>query len=339
MGKAKIFFETSQSFKSFIKTKAMKLFLSEDIQVFDKKIGYEKPVFLAGSCFANNIGEKLDFHQFDTCINSHGIVFNPLSLAKSLTDVLEEKQYNTQDLNTREDIYFSYHHHGEFSSIRKNEVLDKINNRISKAYKAVENASHLIITFGTAWVYELIDIGEIVANCHKMPSKFFKKRLLTIQEIKTAFLELTNKVKKVNPDIAIVYTVSPVRHIKDGLVENARSKAILLEAVHQIREEGKGDYFPAYEIMMDELRDYRFYKQDLIHPNDQAIDYIWDKFQQAYFTDDTKKIVKQVAKLKQQVNHRFLHPDSNQAKEFQEHLQSRLSAFHQMYPHIKKISV
>ncbi len=317
----------------------MKLFLSEDMPLSDKKIGYEKPVFLVGSCFSNNIGEKLDFYQFDTYLNSHGIVFNPLSLAKSLTDVLESKQYDIKDLDTRDDIYFSYHHHGEFSSINENKVLDKINTRISSANKVIQKSSHLIITFGTAWVYELINTGEIVANCHKMPSKLFKKRLLSVNEIKQAFLNLTTKIKAINPGIAFVYTVSPVRHIKDGLTENARSKAILLEAIHQIKEEINCEYFPSYEIMMDELRDYRFYKQDLIHPNDQAVDYIWNKFQHAYLTDETKLIVKQIAKLKQQMNHRFLHPDSNQAKEFQEQLKSKLLAFNKKYPHIKKLSV
>lgn len=315
----------------------MKLQTEVQINSSFRSIDYSSAICLMGSCFSNNIGEKLAHHQFLTNINPHGISFNPMSIIKSLNDVIENKVYKESDLLKRADVYFSYNHHGEFSSIDPDIVLNNINQHIVDSNTFLKSASHLIITFGTAWVYELKESGEIVANCHKIDGNHFQKRLLSVEEIVEAFNQLIEKLRVFNNNLYLIFTISPVRHTKDGVVENSRSKAILLEAVHQIKDKHACDYFPSYEIMMDELRDYRFYKRDLIHPNELAIDYIWNKFGDAYFDEETKRKSVEINKLKQQLFHKHIHPETQAAKAFDERLKLKINRFNEENAQIRNI--
>lgn len=306
----------------------MKLTTPVNITKSIAKVNYKDDILLLGSCFAQNIGDKLNEHLFNVTINPHGILFNPLSIAHGINDLLANKVYNQNHLQQREDIWFSYNHHGAFSNISLDQCLSSINNQIVGGLQAIKNAKTIVITFGTAWVYRLKETNEIVANCHKMPATLFNKELVNANQIVEVYLTLLKEIKVINPAVNIVFTVSPVRHIKDGVVENSLSKATLLTAVHElIAKVNHTSYFPSYELMIDELRDYRFYKEDLIHPSQQAVDYIWNKFKNSHFDKDTLNFTEKVSKLKRELYHKPLQPNSKAAMAFKEGLQKRVGEF------------
>ena len=239
-----------------------------------------------GSCFSENIGSYLNQYQFNTNINPFGIIYNPVSIFGNLRSIIDKKIYLTDDLKYYNELYLSIDHHGKFSGINKNEVLETINSSIEKASADFNESKYIILTLGTSIVYQYLETKNIVANCHKIPNTAFEKRMLKIEEIKNAY----NEIKTALKDKIILFTVSPVRHWRDGAVENQRSKSILTESVHQlITENSNCFYFPAYEIMMDELRDYRYYTEDMLHPNTTAIKYIWQRFCETYFNEETNK--------------------------------------------------
>jgi hypothetical protein len=220
-----------------------------------------------------------------------------------------------------------------------NDVLYTINNRITKGTKHLKQAKFLLITLGTAYVYEEKSSRQVVANCHKVPNFNFNKKLLTKQEIIDSYTKTLVKIKDLNPDINIVFTLSPVRHIKDGVIENKRSKAILLTAIHELVEQNDNvSYFPSYEIMMDDLRDYRFYEKDMIHPNQVAIDYIWDKFSKVYFTDETKQLIKEVESLKKDLAHKPFNENSKEHQKFMNTIENKLEKFQLENPTVKAIT-
>lgn len=278
----------------------------------DINISHEIPVLLIGSCFAQNIGTLLKTDKFDVSINANGIIYNPISIVNALHRIIKNDIY-TEEVLTFYNKWVSFAHHGSFSSANKEDVLANINQSLHNAHQTLKKANALIITFGSAWVYEHDDFG-IVANCHKLPAKKFNKRLLTVEEIVTAYTKL---IKAIDPKINIVFTVSPVRHIKDGLHENNLSKSVLHLAVKNITEQHKNcSYFPAYEIVTDELRDYRFYKDDLVHPTDMAINYVWEKFSAAYFDKDTTMLNEAIQHIVRAANHRPFQAESEAHQKF-----------------------
>lgn len=275
-----------------------------DIPQAKKPITLDDAIFITGSCFAENIGNFLANYKFNTLVNPFGIIYNPLSIANSLNLILNNKNFTEEDLLFFNEKWLSLQHHGRFSSSDKNSCLSSINNAILTANKQLQEANYLVITFGSAWVYEHIEHG-LVANCHKIPGKYFTKRLLEVHEIVTTFHSCIKAIREINPAIELVFTVSPVRHTKDGLWENNLSKAVLHLTVKKIIESfERCTYFPAYELVVDELRDYRFFENDMVHPSELAVKYVWQKFSSTYLDDETQNILYKIDKIQQAAAHR-----------------------------------
>lgn len=257
--------------------------------VSDLHITHRDGIALCGSCFTENIGAKFFRYRFRTSINSHGIIFNPESLAGALIDAIEKRIYTERDLFFDGKRFLSFNHHGKFSSDSAQEVLRTINSSIDETHGFLKLASVLFVTFGSAWAYEDKDTDDIVANCHKLPQQRFRKILLDHHRIENKFDEVILKLHQLNPGIRIVFTVSPVRHWRDGATENQLSKSNLIIACHNlVKSASHLSYFPAYELMMDDLRDYRFYTEDMLHPTSQAVDYIWQKLINWSFHEETR---------------------------------------------------
>jgi hypothetical protein len=242
--------------------------------------------------------------------NPHGILFNPTSVIGALQDYIDNKQYVATDLFELNDLYNSWHHHTRFSDITASATLEKINNSISDAHTYLKAADKLVITLGSAWLYCLTDVapigaGLVVANNHKAPAQWFEKKLMDPVELSLQLQKIVSALQSFNKNIHIIFTISPVRHLREGLIENNRSKSVLIYAVHDVIAKLKAvDYFPAYEYVIDDLRDYRFYAEDLVHPNYAATNYVWDKLVSTYFTDDTQLIMAEVAELQLAKQHK-----------------------------------
>ena len=278
------------------------------------EISHRDKVLCIGSCFAEHIGERLISYKIPTCLNPFGIVYNPISIAESLELLLETDFVFSKKNNQLVESpigWNSFSHHGQFSHPEKEVVLDKINHALKETRDFLNNTTKLILTFGTANVFVYKKTRQIVANCHKVPQQEFEKRRLTIEEITTSITIILQKLKKAFPHLEVIMTVSPVRHIRDGLVENQRSKSTLVMALNQIVEQHDFvHYFPSYELLLDDLRDYRFYKKDMIHPTEMAVDYIWDFFTKTWFSQNTIELNQKIKKIKDAANHRPLQPDS-----------------------------
>ncbi|MEZ4841654.1 MAG: GSCFA domain-containing protein [Flavobacteriaceae bacterium] len=299
------------------------------------QIDYDGNVVLLGSCFSNNIGEKLNYFKFDTLINPYGIVFNPVAIENAIAESIEGKVYIQNDLIFFNELWLSLHHHTQFSSSKVDEVLTAINNNIELLHNALKNASHVILTLGTAWVYRYLKTDSIVANCHKIPQKEFQKELLTTEQVSTSLRNSIALIKKVNKNAVVIFTVSPVRHLKDGFIENQLSKAHLLSSIHEvITAEKNVHYFPSYEIMMDDLRDYRFYNEDMIHPNHTAIDYIWGKFTETWVSKDAYTVMNDVDTIQKGLAHKPFNPTSKQHQEFLKSIEQKINVLSKKYPSI-----
>jgi hypothetical protein len=293
------------------------------IPVSETKIGYNDKILLLGSCFADNIGERFGEHYFQTTINPFGTLYNPASIFTSLSPV------DTQEwpVVLHNGLWHSMMHHGSFSHPDKNELLRRCEESWVVMRNALQEASTIIVTFGTSWVYERE--GMVVANCHKLPAKEFVRRRLTVDDVVQTWQTLIEQM----PDKHWIFTVSPIRHIKDGLHENQISKAILLQAVDCLVSNNKAvSYFPSYEIMLDELRDYRFYADDMLHPSSLAVDYIWQRFVDTYMTIDTQNEMRTLHQLWRDRHHRFLYPGTEEAIAFKERTEKHLESFKKQYP-------
>jgi len=273
-------------------------------------ISHEKPIFLLGSCFSDNIGSILENHKFQVTHNPFGITYNPISLAQQLKRMLSQRAFIDSDLFNDQGVFKSFELHSSQSSMDQEKLLSALNLKLKESHDRLIHTSHLFITLGTAWVYELKSSGQIVNNCHKIPSAKFNKRLLTSEEINSALDEIIKMIKEVNPAIQIIFTVSPVRHIRDGIENNSLSKSILRMAIHQMCENHKCLYFPASEILLDDLRDYRFYKSDLVHPNKMAVKYIWEKLSDVFIDQKTSKLIGALKSLRKALGHKAFHPNS-----------------------------
>ena len=296
------------------------------------RIGYKDSIMTLGSCFAENIGTKLKQSCFDVDINPFGVLFNPVSIKRSIDLLFQKKLFTESDLFRHNELWQSYSHSSQFSDITSEGCLNKIKSRYETASNSIQETDVLLITFGTAWVYEEIKTGNVVSNCHKMPAKEFVRRRLEVGEIVDAFSCLMCSLLAKKPTLQIVISVSPIRHWKDGALENSVSKSILLLAANELQEQFENvHYFPAYEIMMDELRDYRFYASDMLHPSEVAIDYIWQRFGETYFDETTRKIKKELEQLTSDLSHRPLFPESPEFIKFSQKTMSKKQEFLEKY--------
>ncbi len=295
----------------------MEFFLPFQIKPFPFKISYTDKILFIGSCFSEEIGNKMTSLKFDVLQNPNGILYDPISITDSLFSYIENKPFDKENLFELNGLWHSWKHHSSFSGISKKEVLNKIETPIKQAHLFLKEAKILIITFGTAFNYQLKNNFNNVANCHKAPANWFIKTLLPAEEIKADLLSAISALELFNPELKIIFTVSPVKHIKDGLEENNRSKARLIEAAHAVVEEKENVfYFPTYELVNDVLRDYRFYKKDLVHPNDTAIDFVFEKFSHSFFDDETKEAMKEIGKIKLAMNHKPFLKESEAHQKF-----------------------
>ncbi|UUC45686.1 GSCFA domain-containing protein [Flavobacterium cerinum] len=299
-------------------------------------IDYTSQIVSLGSCFAVNMSEKLDYFRFQNYCNPFGILFHPLAIAKLFEYALRNKQFTESDIFFHNEQWHSFDAHSDLNETDKNQLLDNLNSATVQTKKQLSGATHVIITLGTAWVYRKLENDQIVANCHKVPQKQFKKELLSVEAIRENLEKIMDIVLQFNPEAKLIFTVSPVRHIKDGFVENQWSKANLITAIHQvISESAVASYFPSYEIMMDELRDYRFYTEDMIHPNPVAIDYIWERFTTAWITEEAQQVMKEVESIQKGLAHRSFNPDSEQHLRFLENLKGKITKLAEQYPNIE----
>lgn len=284
----------------------MKFRTEVDINESEKKIGLEDCIFSIGSCFATEMHEKFSEGQIQSFNNPFGTIFNPYSVYQAIRQIYDAKEYQENDLILANENYISLDHHSSFDSRYAHKSLEKINKNIEDANQFLQNTGFVIITFGTSYIYKFLPKNKLVANCHKIPQKFFEKRFLSHQEITNSInktIEILTDICK--NDVQILFTVSPVRHTKDGIVENQLSKSKLITAIHEvIANHQHCHYLPIYEMLMDDLRDYRFYKDDLIHPSSQAVQYIWEKFGNAYFSDETKVFINDNNKIIAALKHK-----------------------------------
>jgi hypothetical protein len=296
-------------------------------------IQYSDVISMIGSCFAENIGRKFTSGRFNVMVNPHGIIYNPASIRNTIMQITHNKQITESYLHQHNGIWHSFDHHGDFSSTDSKETVTAINQSLHEAHQHLRKSHYLFITFGTAWVFEHLETQKVVANCHKLPSNSFKRYRLEVEEITAMYNQLINELFRFNPTLRIVFTVSPVRHIKDGAHGNQLSKSTLLLAINQlITKHPQLLYFPAYEIMNDDLRDYRFYESDMLHPNNQAIDYIWNKFSETWFDDKAQKFYGDAEEIEKARQHRpFLRQSTDYLKFINASLQ-KIERLSKTYP-------
>jgi len=306
-----------------------------EIPVSEFNLTYKKKITMIGSCFTDNIGKKLTHYKFPVSINPFGVLYNPESVRNALDILINEKYFGEEDLHEHNSRWLSFYHDTSFSDHDREKVLQEINKSIHAGNQWLNKTNLLIITFGTARVYHHKKKNHIVSNCHKLPAKEFKRYLLDINEIVDGYRELIGQLKKFNPNLHIVFTISPVRHWKDGAVGNQQSKAILVLAIKKLLGEfPELEYFPAYEILMDELRDYRFYAEDMLHPGETGINYIWDRFCETYIKKSTWKLMEKVDAIVKAKNHRPFHPQSLEYQNFLKKQIEKTEQFLDKYPHI-----
>ncbi|MFA6644001.1 MAG: GSCFA domain-containing protein [Bacteroidales bacterium] len=305
----------------------------------DFKIDHTSKMMLFGSCFSENIGIRLQQSKFNVDVNPFGILYNPMSVSSSIRRLLDKTEFTESDLVFGNEMYHSFMHHGNFSDTDKDICLKNISDRFNKASDFIEKTDLLLITFGTAYVYRLNQSVEearndVVSNCHKFPADNFVRARLTVEEITEDWINLITVLKSVNPNLKFIFTVSPIRHWKDGAHENQISKSILHIAIDKLISNFIDDmyYFPAYEIMIDELRDYRFYEEDMNHPSSFAVDYIWKQFSKTYFTDITMTINKEWGQIMKAVNHKPLFPATSSYRNFLKKTVSNMNDFALKYP-------
>lgn len=308
------------------------------IQKSNHPIDYNSRVVSLGSCFAVNMGQKLDYFKFRNTTNPFGILFHPLALEKFIAFAVHEKTFTEADIFFHNERWHCFDAHSDLSDPDKDVLLQNLNNAIALANAGIKSATHLTITLGTAWVYRHKTTGGFVANCHKVPQKEFTKELVHIMEVEDILSFMIKLLHSLNPALQVIFTVSPVRHIKDGFTENQWSKANLIAGIHETLDPKHGNsncsYFPSYEIMMDELRDYRFYAEDMIHPNQTAIDYIWERFTEAFITAEAQLTMKMADNIQKSLQHRSFNPDSQQHRDFLSNLSDKIAIVQQQHPHI-----
>lgn len=298
-------------------------------------ISYDSKILSLGSCFSENIENQLSFYKFRSVQNPFGILFHPKAIEQLITDAINQKEYTENDVFLMNERWHCFDAHSSLSHPEKETLLASLDNAIVLTHKQLLNATHIYITLGTAWVYRHVESDTIVANCHKVLQKKFLKELLSISEIKASLEAMIALIRSVNRNASIVFTVSPVRHLKNGFSENQQSKSHLISAIHQVVDGGRtSSYFPSYEIMMDELRDYRFYDEDMIHPNKTAIQYIWNRFAEAWISEDSRSTMKEVENIQNGLLHRPFNRNSEAHQQFLSRIQHDIKTLQEKYPYI-----
>jgi hypothetical protein len=318
-------------------TKAMQFRTQIPITKSNYPIDYNSKIMSLGSCFAVNMAEKLDYFKFQNSCNPFGILFHPLAIEKLIDFAVSGKQFTDNDIFFHNERWHCFDVHSDLSNSNKEKLLASLNTIIKFSKLQLQEASHIIITYGTSWVYRNIESDSIVANCHKVPQKQFKKELLSIEEIEKSIANTLKLIRSVNPNCNIVFTVSPVRHIKDGFVENQWSKANIISALHKTFDFRLStiNYFPSYEIMMDELRDYRFYAEDMLHPNQVAIDYIWKRFKETTISETALTVMDEVETVQKSLAHRPFNPDSESHLKFETKVREKITKLESQYSFMK----
>ena len=306
-----------------------------DIPKSGFKIDYRSTLFFMGSCFSDHIGRKMQRLKFSVCHNPFGVVYNPISISNCIRLLLQKEEFNNDDLNFYNELWFSYSHSTQFSDVDREACLNKINRNFLEAKNAIINADVLVLTLGTSWVYKLKETGEVVANCHKIPSEKFNRFFSSTDNTLENLVSVIKEIRESNQSVKIIFTVSPIRHWKDGAIENQRSKAALILTIAKLQEQlDEIYYFPAYEIFMDELRDYRFYASDMLHPSESGIEYTWNRFCSIYLSDETMSILSQVNSILNKIDHKPLHKNTKGYSKFISTLNMDITNFQKKYPHI-----
>ncbi|MFG6687787.1 GSCFA domain-containing protein [Mariniflexile sp. HNIBRBA6329] len=307
----------------------------------DNLIDYNSNILLLGSCFVENIGEKLSYFKFQNLQNSFGILFQPKAIETLISSAINHREYSEKDIFFCNEQWHCFEAHSKLSNPSKDVLLSNLNHAVEATNQQINTSTHIIITLGTAWVYRFLESNQLVANCHKVPQRQFDKELLSVETITQSLEAIVDSIKSVNPKVSIIFTVSPVRHIKDGFVENTQSKAHLISAIYQFLNRQSSidnrqlSYFPSFEIMMDELRDYRFYAEDMLHPNQTAIHYIWEKFQEVWMSHDAIKTMKVVDEVQKGLQHKPFNPNSEAHQKFILGLKERQIQLQKEYLHMK----
>lgn len=279
--------------------------------------GISDPVITLGSCFAATMGQRFADNKFTTLINPFGTVYHPLAVHRLLDYSVANQTPSRETYLNRDGVWYGYDFHSSLHASSADQLTDLLRERIRHVHGFLQNARVLILTYGTAWAYILREAGRSVGNCHRMPASLFEKHLTSPREMIKSFQESLRRLHELNPQLRIILTVSPVRHIKDTLTLNSVSKSALRLACHHLQEEEPlVDYFPSYEIILDDLRDYRFYQEDLLHPTAVAESYVWDKFSEAYYTDETRDILSTWSSIRKALLHRPFHPEHPEHQAF-----------------------
>jgi GSCFA family len=310
----------------------------------ERPIRYEDSLALIGSCFTGHIGNHLQELKFNVLQNPHGILFDSLSVCNSLNSYIENRQYTAADLFLLNECWQSWQHHSDFSGTDQAAVLEKINRSQQQAHTCLKSAAWLFITLGSSFSYRLSETipaeqaakgwtGQGVANCHRAPGQWFVKHLMEIEETKQVLQQTLETLFAFNTNIRVIFTVSPVRHIRDGVTENNRSKARLIETVHHlVQQYEQVEYFPAYELVIDVLRDYRFYDIDMVHPNYAATRFVMEKFTENYIHPDTQAAMQEVQKIVTARKHKPFHPETSQHKAFLKNCLEKTQQLQAQYP-------
>lgn len=298
-------------------------------------IHHRQGIFLAGSCFSTHIGSLLADHRFTVCCNPGGILFNPLSMSDGLQTILSQEPPDESYTLQRDGVFYSFRHHSSVHAASGEELAAAVAESAKKSFAFLKSCNYLILTFGTAFYYHHKAFNSAVANCHKQPGSLFEKRLLGVAEIVRHYQQLLDNLKQLNPALKIIFTVSPVKYLKDGLEENTLSKSTLILAIHElIRNHPQCSYFPAYELVSEDLRDYRFYKEDMAHPNEQAIQYVWEKFSACYFEPKTRQLNKAIHALRLAIHHRPMQEKSSGNSDLEAFIEKQKSEILKLDPDI-----
>lgn len=300
-----------------------------------KAISHENHTLILGSCFAENIGNKLIENLFKVCCNPFGVLYNPISVLNTLKRIESGRLYTIDKLFFFQELWRSFDHHSSFAHPNQDTALNKINENLQNSSIAFHNSGTIIITFGTSFIYSLKKNGRTVANCHKLPHQQFDRQLVTSEQVMQLYIPFFEKLLQTNPQLQIILTISPVRHLKESSNENQVSKSHLLIAVYELATRfSRIHYFPSYEIMMDNLRDYRFYKPDLVHPNDTAVNYIWNRFRETCISEESNRFIEEYKQIFSAKMHRIQYPALESTKKFISAQLNHLSALTSKYPKI-----
>ena len=319
----------------------MKFHFEFDIKKLSQTITHKDKLLLIGSCFTESIGEKLKKYKFSVLENPNGILFNPVSVAEALTNYIDNTQIKESDLFQLNEGWHSWKHHSRFSGLSAEDSLNKINASTLEAHKYLKDADYLMITLGSSWIYTFTEkalnakIGSVAANNHKAPADWFSRRLMTTEEVLQTLDNILYRLFHFNSKLKIIFTISPVRHLREGVVENNRSKAVLIQAVHHLVDKfDKLYYFPAYELVIDDLRDYRFYSEDLVHPNYFATQYVWKKFIDACIDERAKNLMEEIHSINLAYQHKPFNPSSEQHRKFLDSFLEKTKNVQQLHPYL-----